>query len=180
MIYGCPYQRAQGGANAVILDPEVGDIGIAVFASRDIAAVIANRKPSNPGSRGRFRMSDAMYIGGLLNGVPTQWVRFSAAGIEIVSPTQVKLEAPDVQISCATLEIAATTSASVTTPIWTVNGNQLNTGSLVVEGGVVLQDELAVAGLANMNGGLNVEEVPMDSTHRHDLPGGGETLGVHI
>ena len=178
IIPNVPYSRLQGGANAVILDPEVGDIGVAVFASRSIASVIANRAPSNPSGNGRFRWSDALYVGGMLNGTPTQYMRFSPAGIEIVSPMQVKLEAPDVQISCATLEIVATTSASVTTPTWTVNGDQVNTGSLVVEGGVVLQDQLAVAGLANFNGGANVDEVPMGPDHEHGLAGGGHTLGV--
>ncbi len=31
VVHKLPYLRAQGGANAVILDPQVGDIGIAVF-----------------------------------------------------------------------------------------------------------------------------------------------------
>ncbi len=180
IIPNVPYSRLQGGANAVILDPEVGDIGVAVFASRSIASVIANRAPSNPSGNGSFRWSDAMYVGGMLNGTPTQYMRFSAAGIEIVSPTQVKLEAPDVRISCATLEIVATTSASVTTPTWKVNGNQETTGSLVVGGGTVLNDQLTVAGLANFNGGANVDEVPIGPAHRHDLPSGGQTLGVHV
>src|SRR5262249_55548756 len=38
-IYGVPYFRLQGGADAVILDPHVGDIGMCAFASRDISAV---------------------------------------------------------------------------------------------------------------------------------------------
>lgn len=178
VIYGCPYSRMQGGGNAIILDPKPGDIGVAVFASRDIAGVIAKRAAANPGSNGRFRWSDGLYIGGMLNGTPTQWIRFSDDGIEIVSPTQVKLEAPDVRISCATLEIAATTSASVTTPIWTVNGNQHVTGSLVVDGGVLAEDALTVVGIANFNGGANVDSKSIGPAHTHNLSGGGHTLGV--
>src|SRR5690606_18435657 len=46
IIYGVPYMRIQGGANAIILDPKVGDVGVAVFASRDISGVKAD--PSSP------------------------------------------------------------------------------------------------------------------------------------
>src|ERR1043165_9901296 len=42
-IYKCPYLRVQGGKNAVIVDPEPGDIGIVLFASADVSVVIANR-----------------------------------------------------------------------------------------------------------------------------------------
>ena len=177
-IFGVPYQRAQGGANAIILDPQVGDIGIAVFASRDIGGVIAKRAAANPGSNGRFRWSDALYIGGVLNGVPTQWVRFSNEGIEIHSPTAIKLQAPVITIECETLSIDASTSATVTTPIWTVDGNQFNTGSVVVEGGVVLESALEVAGIANFDGGANVLSIPIGPSHEHNLTGGGHTLGV--
>lgn len=85
-IYGLPYQRAQGGANAVILDPVKGDLGICVFASRDISSVKAAKGQANPGSARTFDYADGMYIGGLLNGVPSQYVRFFAGGIDIVSP----------------------------------------------------------------------------------------------
>jgi hypothetical protein len=82
-IHRVPYMRLQGGPNAVIIDPVVGDIGIAVFASGDISAVKNNKGPSNPGSLRRNSFADALYIGGVLNGVPTQYIRFSAEGVEV-------------------------------------------------------------------------------------------------
>ncbi len=39
-IHGVPYMRTQGGANAVILDPQVDDVGVVVFASRDISMIM--------------------------------------------------------------------------------------------------------------------------------------------
>lgn len=135
-IFKCPYQRMQGGANAVILDPQVGDIGVAVFADRDISSATANKAPSNPGSSRRFDMADGLYLGGFLNAAPTQYVQFSSAGITIHSPTLVKLEAPDVQVSCSTLEITASSSAEITTPTFTVNGNQVNNGNVTSSGTV--------------------------------------------
>lgn len=97
-VYGIPYQRAQGGANAVILDPQVGDIGICVFASRDISSVKAARGPANPGSRRTFDYADGLYIGGVLNGTPSQYVVFTAEGIKVVSPTKITLQAPTIAL----------------------------------------------------------------------------------
>ncbi len=84
-VYGLPYFRIQGGANAVIMDPEVGDLGLAIFADRDISAVKATKAAATPATRRRFDMGDGLYLGGFLNGVPTQFIRFSADGVEIKS-----------------------------------------------------------------------------------------------
>lgn len=80
IIHNVPYLRVQGGTNAVILDPKVGDIGICVFASNDISSVKANKAPANPGSRRRNAWADGLYIGGVLNGVPVNYIRFTDAG----------------------------------------------------------------------------------------------------
>lgn len=90
-IYHLPYSRMQGGANAIILDPQVGDLGIAVFAHRDISSVKATKKQANPGSNRRHDLADGMYVGGLLNGSPTTYVRFSATGVDIVTPNKVTI-----------------------------------------------------------------------------------------
>ena len=63
-----------------------------------------------------------MYIGGLLNDTPEQYVQFSTAGIEIHSPTLVKITAPDVQIISETVEVNASTSVSITTPQFSITG----------------------------------------------------------
>lgn len=129
-IYNVPYFRMQGGANAVIIDPEPGDIGIAVFASRDISKVKSTRKQGNPGSMRQYSPADALYIGGTLNAAPTQYVQFSSAGIKIHSPTLINLDAPDIQLNAETVEIAASSSVTVTTPTFKVNGATVLNGSL--------------------------------------------------
>lgn len=85
-IYNIPYFRIQGGANAVILDPQVGDLGIAVFASRDISNVKSTKAQANPGSWRQYDWGDGMYLGGLLNGTPNQFIQFSLAGIVVSVP----------------------------------------------------------------------------------------------
>jgi hypothetical protein len=165
-IYGCPYMRLQGGPNAVILDPKVGDIGIAVFASRDISSVIANKGPANPGSRRTHSMADGLYIGGALNGTPEQYVQFSDAGITLSSPSAITLQAPAVTIDASavviatdTLVVNATESVSVSAPTVAVNGN-LNVSGTLTAGDI-------------KQGGKSI-----GAPHTHNLTGGGHTLGV--
>jgi hypothetical protein len=175
VIYHCPYQRLQGGGNAVIIDPQVGDIGIAIFADRDISSVAANKGQANPGSRRRFDMADGLYIGGVLNGTPTQYVEFSTAGIKIHSPTAINLEAPDVQINAATVEINASSSTTINTPTFTVNGATVLNGTLS-------QGRGSAGGTATMLGPITVaNDVTAGSvslmSHKHSDPQGGTTGG---
>lgn len=87
-IYNAPFSRLQGGSSAIVIDPTVGDLGIALFADRDISSVKMSKKSSPPGSRRRNSSADAIYLGGLLNGTPSQYIRFinGGSGIEIKSP----------------------------------------------------------------------------------------------
>ena len=98
-MYSLPYLRIQGGTNAVIIDPQPGDIGIAVFSSRDITNVKSTKAQANPGSFRMHDFSDGMYLGGLLNGTPSQYLQFSSAGISLVSPNEVKSAAPAILLS---------------------------------------------------------------------------------
>ncbi len=99
-IFNVPYSRWQGGTNAVILDPQVGDIGICIFASRDISAVkadpqhAADNGGANPGSARTYNFADGVYVAGILNGVPTRYVQFNDDGITLVDPAKITLDAP--------------------------------------------------------------------------------------
>lgn len=93
-IYGLPYFRVQGGDTAIIIDPKPGDVGAAVFCSRDISSVVAanlghaNAIAANPGSSRTFDWSDGLYFGGMLNGVPSRFIQFDDAGnIVMRTPT---------------------------------------------------------------------------------------------
>jgi hypothetical protein len=99
IIYHCAYMRIQGGTNAIIIDPVVGDIGIAIFAQQDISAVQTTRAPSNAGSNRVFSPADALYLGGVLNGEPLQYLKFAANGVTITSPTALIINAPTVTIT---------------------------------------------------------------------------------
>lgn len=98
VIYNLPYSRLQGGKNAIICDPVVGDIGMALIADRDISLVKKTKKRSLPGSRRRNDLADGVYLFGILNAVPTQYVRFlldgdgEPNGLEIVDKFDNKIE----------------------------------------------------------------------------------------
>ena len=138
-IYNVPYSRLQGGTSAVIIDPKKGDIGVAVFASRDISKIKSTRDQGNPGSSRQYSFSDALYLGGLLNGAPTQYVQFTDAGITIKSPQLVKLDAPNVSIACQNFDLQATAGASITTPTLTLNGAIHVTGAGTFDADVTAQ-----------------------------------------
>lgn len=172
-IFNVPYFRIQGGKNAVVMDPQPGDIGMCAFASRDLSKIKATKTQGNPGSFRQFSFSDGLYLGGFLNGTPTQYVQFSAAGIKVYSPTLVQIEAPDVQLTAATVEIVASTSVVVTTPLFVVNGatrlngpiSQVGGGSSAFSGDVDVPDgDVTVAGVSVHN-----------HTHPITPPGSGET-----
>ena len=129
-MLGLPYLRVQGGANAIIIDPQVGDIGIAVFASRDITNVKSTKAQANPGSFRMHDFADGMYLGGLLNGSPSQYVQFTATGINVVSPNAVNVTAPSVTVnSSGTISIIAPDVAAYNTggtPLELVNADWLD------------------------------------------------------
>lgn len=90
-ISNVPYFRLQGGTNAVIVDPSPGDIGMACFCSRDISAVKSVKDAAPPGSWRSHDFSDALYLGGFLNGTPTSYIQITDGGILVHNTSGVKL-----------------------------------------------------------------------------------------
>jgi len=124
VIYGMGYIRIQGGLNAIIIDPQIGDIGLAVFANNDISGVKASKAPSTPGSARRNDWADGIYIGGLLNAIPLRFIRISDInGIEIISTNNVTITAPQTTINGA-VQVNGTLTASVDV---VANGTHLHT-----------------------------------------------------
>lgn len=115
-IFSVPYLRLQGGVNAIICDPVVGDIGLCAFASRDISAVKRNKAESAPASRRQHDWNDGLYIGGFLNGTPQQYVQLASNGIVIHSPKSITLEAPNIKLQAS--------SVTTQTGSFAVNANQ--------------------------------------------------------
>ena len=93
VVENVPYLRLQGGPNAVILDPEPGDIGVGVVCDRDISSVKSSGASAAPGSLRKFDLSDMVYLMTAIGSAPTQYVQFTATGINVVSPNNVAVTA---------------------------------------------------------------------------------------
>jgi hypothetical protein len=158
VVYNLPYFRLQGGTNAIILDPQVDDIGMCGFASRDISSVKALKAQSNPASGRVFDWADGLYFGGLLNGVPVQYMAFSSTGIDIVSPTRIRMSAPEIDLQ-ATNTIGLTAGAQIT-----------NSAPEVEIDGQMTQGQGPLGGTASMEGPLNVV---------NDVVGQGKSVHNH-
>lgn len=165
-LYSLPYFRLQGGANAVILDPQVGDLGLAVFASRDISAVKTTKAAAPPGSGRQFDMADGLYLGGFLNDTPAQYVRFHAGGVQIVTPGDVEVQAGgDVAVTAQNVTIEGADTVTVTSAAIELDGPVHITGALTGDSTAVFAGD--VTGAA-----LNL------STHKHTgVTTGGGTSG---
>ncbi len=188
----CPYFRLQGGANAIIIDPQVGDIGLAVFCDRDNSIVISTKAKANPGSGRKFDMADGVYLGGLLNGTPVQYVQFNSTGITINTPSNVTVIAGgDIDATAGgNINAVASGSANVTAPTIALNGNTTVTGDFTVDGPTQLNGSISqVSGVggsgATMEGPLGVtNDVTAGAisliSHIHTgvTPGGGTTGGA--
>ncbi|WP_233868741.1 Gp138 family membrane-puncturing spike protein [Paraburkholderia adhaesiva] len=159
VIYGIPYLRLAGGANAVILDPQAGDIGLVAVCDRDSSSVIANAGAATPGSLRRHDLSDSVYVTTVLGTAPQQYVAFSPDGIDIVSPVQIRLAAP-------TIVLQADNSIGLTA------GNGITDSAPAIElDGAVTQGEGPQGGDATMAGPLTVQQdvrAAGTSVHGHE------------
>ena len=122
-----PYLRVQAGANGIIMDPQEGDIGIAVFSEKDISGMLESQGAAPPGSARVFDMADGIYLYSILGAAPTQFVQFSAAGIAITSPTKITLQAPEIDIAAPNINVVATSKITFTTPSFMLNSIDLVT-----------------------------------------------------
>lgn len=106
-IYHLPVFRYHAGVGAVILDPVVGDIGLAVFAQSDSSNVKeGTTTPQQPASFRRHSMSDGFYIGGFHNAAPTVYVEIKQDGeVVIVAPNKLTVTSPSATFS-GTMDIA--------------------------------------------------------------------------
>ncbi|WP_373203321.1 phage baseplate protein [Citrobacter amalonaticus] len=122
-IYNVPVFRLQRGNSAVIMNPVPGDIGMIAVCDRDNSVARANRKQSIPGSKRTHSKSDAIYLGGVLNGQPSQFIEFADGAINITTPNPVN-------INCSSVNITAPDGVNMTTPLLKVSGDiQDNSGT---------------------------------------------------
>jgi len=136
IIYNVPYYQLQAGTFGIIAKPVVGDIGIALFSSRDITALkkVAQAaqptQPVNPGSLRRFDFSDVLYLGGVFNRDPESYIEGTDTTIDIVSDT-----------------VSTTAQVIEQTGELTALGNESHTGRIDISGSLYVNgDEVSPGG----------------------------------
>lgn len=141
-LYGVPYFRLQGGVNAVICDPAVGDLGLCAFASRDISKIKQNKAESAPNSRRQYDWSDGLYLGGFLNGTPEQYICFQNGGIKIVSPGDIELNGKNIKLNA---------SAGVSSTSQTFQANTQSTAQFTGGGGINADGDIKAGSVSLQN-----------------------------
>lgn len=86
VIYNVPVCRLQRGNSAVIMRPKVGDRGLVVFATQDISIFKKVKDFCKSGTFARHDWANAIYVMGLCNTAPTQYIEFNDDNITIVTP----------------------------------------------------------------------------------------------
>ena len=154
IVCNVPYVRIQGGTNAVIIDPEINDLGVAIFASRDITNFKEARRQTPPATWRKFSISDAIYIGGIRNQKPVQYIHFRNDGIEIYSPKRVHITTPTVLIDSDNTTINTSENTTINANNATINTSAKTT--INANGGCEINAETTNNGNVNINGNTKI------------------------
>lgn len=175
-INNAPFWRYQGGNNSVIIDPVVGDIGIIAVSDRDMTNAVITKKVSNPDSNRKYSFSDSVYLGGILNSNPTQYVEFTNNSINIVTPATLNIKADTININASNVSITAS-STSIDSPV-SIKGETNITGNLTVSGNITGANVSATSDVSDSAGKLS-DLRSSYNTHKHPVSGvetGGSTV----
>lgn len=155
-----PYFRYQHGTAAIICDPKVGDLGLAVFAQQDCSRLTGDTTPQAPGTFRCFDMSDGFYVGGFWGQVPKTFIHIEDEGtIHVVAPKSYHLESPKVIVDCDTAQVNAQTSVTVVTQTATVNASSsltVDSPQSTFTGNVAIQKNLTVTGHISGASGMSI------------------------
>ena len=124
-----PFFRLQCGTAAVVLDPQPGDVGLAVFSQQDSSNLEAGKTdPVQAGSFRCFDMSDGFYVGGFYGQVPQTYVHLDPEKGEayIKAPTKITIDAPQIELKGALTMGGASGGADTIT----LDGNVTTNGNI--------------------------------------------------
>lgn len=130
-----PYFRLQCGSAAVVLDPQPGDIGLAICSQQDSSNVQAGTSdPVQAGSFRCFDLSDSFYVGGFMNQAPQTFVHLDPEKGEayIKAPTKITIDAPQIELKGALTMGGASGGADTIT----LDGNVTTNGNITAAGNV--------------------------------------------
>lgn len=153
-----PYFRLQHGKAAIICDPKVGDIGLAVVAKHDISNINGSTTPKVPATYRKFDPSDSFYIGGFWGKAPEVFIHLEDEGtIKIKAPTKISMEAPECEVNASTS--------------FTVNSSQINLNGPISGGGSGGAD-------ATFTGDVNAKGISLTSHTHTGVQSGNSSTGA--
>ena len=132
-----PYIRLSASTAAIVIDPQPGDVGFAVFAQQDISNLKAGSSdPVQAGSFRTFDMSDGVFIPAILGVTPTTFVHLDpeTGEITIKAPTKITIEAPAIELK-GSLQMG-NAAGSGTGDTMKITGNLDVTGAVTTAGNV--------------------------------------------
>lgn len=148
-----PFFRYQHGSAAVVCDPVVGDVGLAVFAQQDVSSNDGATEPKAPATFRCFDMSDGFYFGGFFGKKPETFIRIEQDGA--------------ITVNCKTATVNASQKTEVTCPTNKINGTLTVTGLITGTGGLAISGGSG----ASVNGSM---------TTTGDVTAGGISLQNHV
>lgn len=153
-----PYFRLQHGKAAIICDPKVGDIGLAVVAKQDISNINGSTTPKVPATYRKFDPSDSFYIGGFWGKAPEVFIHLEDEGtIKIKAPTKISMAAPECEVNASTS--------------FTVNSSQINLNGPISGGGSGGAD-------ATFTGDVNAKGISLTSHTHTGVQSGNSSTGA--
>lgn len=153
-----PYFRLQHGKAAIICDPKVGDIGLAVVAKHDISNINGSTTPKVPATYRKFDPSDSFYIGGFWGKAPEVFIHLEDEGtIKIKAPTKITIESPECEVSASTS--------------FTVNSAQINLNGPISGGGSGGAD-------ATFTGDVNAKGISLTNHTHTGVQSGNSSTGA--
>ena len=153
-----PYFRLQHGKAAIICDPKVGDIGLAVVAKHDISNINGSTTPKVPATYRKFDPSDSFYIGGFWGKAPEVFIHLEDEGtIKIKAPTKITIESPECEVNASTS--------------FTVNSAQINLNGPISGGGSGGAD-------ATFTGDVNAKGISSTSHTHTGVQSGNSSTGA--
>ena len=167
--------RLYAGTAAVVIDPQPGDVGLAIFSQQDASNLEAGKnEPVQAGSLRSFDMSDGFYVGGFLGNVPDVYAELEqSTGINLKTPTNTITIGRD----DGTITIHADTEVTVDAPIAKCSGDVEIAGTLKTGGLATFQQGLQTAAGTNASIGGSLSAAG-DISAGGDFSGsGGMSLG---
>ncbi len=144
------FYRPQAGKAAIIMDPQPGDKGLAIYPKRDSSGItVGENSPKQPSSFRSFSQADGVVLSGILGETPEIWLHLNPVSGDIsLSTKAAKIEIScrdsgdiDIKTNNGTINIFSTTAANITSQYCNIDAEKTTiTGDLIVEGSIMIED----------------------------------------